>query len=131
LRSANGCKEANDRQIRWVKVKDQVINRAFCGIHLEYNSTSTSATECKAMSATTTTLFPKAVIFDAYGTLFDVHSVVAAAEQMFPGEGGALAALASQADRVHAVAHARTPPARATSRSGTSRSTRCATPRAA
>jgi len=41
------------------------------------------------MSATTT-LFPKAVIFDAYGTLFDVHSVVAAAEQMFPGHGDAL-----------------------------------------
>ena len=41
------------------------------------------------MSATTTH-FPKAVIFDAYGTLFDVHSVVAAAEQMFPGHGDAL-----------------------------------------
>ncbi len=26
---------------------------------------------------------PRAVIFDAYGTLFDVHSVVAAAEQFF------------------------------------------------
>lgn len=44
------------------------------------------------MSATTT-LFPKAVIFDAYGTLFDVHSVVAAAEQMFPGHGDALSLL--------------------------------------
>lgn len=44
------------------------------------------------MSATTT-LFPKAVIFDAYGTLFDVHSVVAAAEQMFPGHGDALSQL--------------------------------------
>jgi 2-haloacid dehalogenase len=44
------------------------------------------------MSATTT-LFPKAVIFDAYGTLFDVHSVVAAAEQMFPGQGDALSQL--------------------------------------
>ncbi|MGF6753933.1 haloacid dehalogenase type II [Paraburkholderia sp. GAS42] len=44
------------------------------------------------MSATTT-LFPKAVIFDAYGTLFDVHSVVAAAEQMFPGHGDALSPL--------------------------------------
>ncbi|WP_322013966.1 haloacid dehalogenase type II [Paraburkholderia sp. J12] len=37
--------------------------------------------------------FPKAVIFDAYGTLFDVHSVVAAAEQMFPGQGEALSQL--------------------------------------
>ena len=44
------------------------------------------------MSATTT-LPPKAVIFDAYGTLFDVHSVVAAAEQMFPGHGDALSQL--------------------------------------
>jgi 2-haloacid dehalogenase len=48
--------------------------------------------ERTAMSATTT-LFPKAVIFDAYGTLFDVHSVVAAAEQMFPGHGDALSQL--------------------------------------
>ncbi|HLX02103.1 MAG TPA: haloacid dehalogenase type II [Trinickia sp.] len=40
-----------------------------------------------------TTLLPKAVIFDAYGTLFDVHSVVAAAEQMFPGHGDALSQL--------------------------------------
>jgi len=44
------------------------------------------------MSATTT-LPPKAVIFDAYGTLFDVHSVIAAAEQMFPGHGDALSHL--------------------------------------
>lgn len=44
------------------------------------------------MSATTT-LFPKAVIFDAYGTLFDVHAVTAAAEQMFPGHGDALSQL--------------------------------------
>src|ERR1700679_3267750 len=44
------------------------------------------------MSATTT-LSPKAVIFDVYGTLFDVHSVVAAAEQMFPGHGDALSQL--------------------------------------
>ena len=44
------------------------------------------------MSATTA-IFPKAVIFDAYGTLFDVHSVVAAAEQMFPGHGDALSQL--------------------------------------
>jgi 2-haloacid dehalogenase len=44
------------------------------------------------MSATTA-LSPQAVIFDAYGTLFDVHSVVAAAEQMFPGHGDALSQL--------------------------------------
>jgi 2-haloacid dehalogenase len=40
-----------------------------------------------------TALSPQAVIFDAYGTLFDVHSVVAAAEQMFPGHGDALSQL--------------------------------------
>ncbi|HEY2020473.1 haloacid dehalogenase type II [Paraburkholderia sp.] len=44
------------------------------------------------MSATTT-LFPRAVIFDAYGTLFDVHSVIAVAEQLFPGRGDALSML--------------------------------------
>ncbi|CAD6514289.1 2-haloalkanoic acid dehalogenase [Paraburkholderia kirstenboschensis] len=44
------------------------------------------------MSATTT-LSLKAVIFDAYGTLFDVHSVIAAAEQIFPGRGDALSQL--------------------------------------
>ncbi|MFL9928941.1 (S)-2-haloacid dehalogenase [Paraburkholderia sp. RL18-103-BIB-C] len=44
------------------------------------------------MSATTTPSL-KAVIFDAYGTLFDVHSVIAAAEQIFPGHGDALSQL--------------------------------------
>ncbi|NIF77044.1 (S)-2-haloacid dehalogenase [Paraburkholderia sp. Cy-641] len=44
------------------------------------------------MSATTTP-FPRAVIFDAYGTLFDVHSVIAAAEQLFPSHGNALSQL--------------------------------------
>lgn len=33
---------------------------------------------------------PKAVLFDAYGTLFDVHSVGLLAEQLFPGHGTAL-----------------------------------------
>lgn len=45
------------------------------------------------MSTQSSAKFPKAVIFDAYGTLFDVHSVVAAAEQMFPGQGDALSQL--------------------------------------
>ncbi|MEZ5649105.1 MAG: haloacid dehalogenase type II [Burkholderiaceae bacterium] len=35
----------------------------------------------------------QAVVFDAYGTLFDVHSVATAAEQMFPGQGEALSRL--------------------------------------
>jgi 2-haloacid dehalogenase len=48
--------------------------------------------ERTAMSATTTPS-PRAVIFDAYGTLFDVHSVIAVAEQLFPGHGDALSRL--------------------------------------
>ncbi|MEJ7931588.1 haloacid dehalogenase type II [Ramlibacter sp. AN1015] len=34
---------------------------------------------------------PRAVLFDAYGTLFDVYSVASLAEQLFPGQGQALA----------------------------------------
>jgi 2-haloacid dehalogenase len=34
---------------------------------------------------------PKAVLFDVYGTLFDVHSVAGVAEAHFPGHGAALA----------------------------------------
>src|SRR5574339_338791 len=36
---------------------------------------------------------PRAVLFDAYGTLFDVYSVGLLAEQLFPGRGDTLAAL--------------------------------------
>ena len=36
---------------------------------------------------------PRAVLFDAYGTLFDVYSVALTAEQLFPGSGNALAQL--------------------------------------
>lgn len=36
---------------------------------------------------------PRAVLFDAYGTLFDVYSVGLLAEQLFPGHGEALAQL--------------------------------------
>lgn len=35
---------------------------------------------------------PQAVLFDAYGTLFDVYSVGTLAEQLFPGNGERLAA---------------------------------------
>jgi 2-haloacid dehalogenase len=31
-----------------------------------------------------------AVVFDAYGTLFDVHSVIGRCEQLFPGRGETL-----------------------------------------
>jgi 2-haloacid dehalogenase len=37
--------------------------------------------------------FPRAVLFDAYGTLFDVYGVGALAEDLFPGHGAALATL--------------------------------------
>lgn len=36
---------------------------------------------------------PTVVLFDAYGTLFDVHSVALTAEQLFPGQGQALSLL--------------------------------------
>ena len=36
---------------------------------------------------------PRAVLFDAYGTLFDVYSVGLVAEQLFPGHGERLALL--------------------------------------
>ena len=32
----------------------------------------------------------KALVFDAYGTLFDVHSVISVCQQLFPGQGTAL-----------------------------------------
>ncbi len=35
----------------------------------------------------------KALMFDAYGTVFDVHSVVTLAEEMFPGKGKELSQL--------------------------------------
>ena len=38
-------------------------------------------------------LRPEAVLFDAYGTLFDVHSVALLAEQLFPGQGQAISTL--------------------------------------
>lgn len=53
-------------------------------------TTEKSAAKSVARSATR---FPTAVICDACGTLFDVHSVVAATEQVFPGHGDALSQL--------------------------------------
>lgn len=45
----------------------------------------------------------KAIAFDAYGTLFDVHSVTAMAEQMFPGKGPELSLIwrAKQIEYTH------------------------------
>jgi 2-haloacid dehalogenase len=36
---------------------------------------------------------PEAFVFDAYGTLFDVHSVVTRCEACWPGKGTALSQL--------------------------------------
>ena len=36
---------------------------------------------------------PEALVFDAYGTLYDVHSVQARAESLFPGKGAELSRL--------------------------------------
>jgi 2-haloacid dehalogenase len=35
----------------------------------------------------------KAIVFDAYGTLFDIHSITAECEALFPGKGTALSQL--------------------------------------
>jgi len=45
------------------------------------------------MSKTPETAKPRAVLFDAYGTLFDVYSVALLAEQLFPGFGERLSVL--------------------------------------
>jgi 2-haloacid dehalogenase len=45
------------------------------------------------MSDDTQAHAPKAVLFDAYGTLFDVHSLTDMAEQLFPGRGHKLVLL--------------------------------------
>jgi 2-haloacid dehalogenase len=47
----------------------------------------------KSLTSASARLMPKAVLFDAYGTLFDVHSVSQCAETLFPGHGAALSAL--------------------------------------
>ena len=52
-------------------------------------TTATAAPKAKASAPCT----PQAVLFDAYGTLFDVYSVALLAEQLFPGQGQALSLL--------------------------------------
>jgi 2-haloacid dehalogenase len=46
-----------------------------------------------AGASASTAAAPRAVLFDAYGTLFDVYSVALTAEQLFPRQGEALALL--------------------------------------
>lgn len=45
------------------------------------------------LTSSTPSATPRAVLFDAYGTLFDVYSVAELAEQLFPGQGQALSVL--------------------------------------
>ncbi len=54
------------------------------------SKTSAAAAE---KAKTTRLEAPRAVLFDAYGTLFDVYSVGLVAEQLFPGQGQALSVL--------------------------------------
>ena len=57
---------------------------------------------------------PQAVLFDAYGTLFDVYSVGLLAEQLFPGHGQALGVLwrDKQIDYTRLVTSSRSGPER-------------------
>ena len=58
---------------------------------------------------------PGAVLFDAYGTLFDVYSVGLLAEQLFPGHGQALGLFwrDKQIDYTRLVTSSRSGPERA------------------
>lgn len=56
------------------------------------NKSPISAATSAATPAATSTK-PRAVLFDAYGTLFDVYSVSLLAEQLFPGFGDRLSVM--------------------------------------
>ena len=47
----------------------------------------------KSSTSVATPAKPRAVLFDAYGTLFDVYSVSLLAEQLFPGFGDRLSVM--------------------------------------
>lgn len=59
------------------------------------DKTEAARTPCATPAMTAATGGPalRAVLFDAYGTLFDVYSVALTAEQLFPGRGEALSLL--------------------------------------
>jgi len=58
---------------------------------MEIQASRAKAPSTNAAAATPTA--PRAVLFDAYGTLFDVYSVALLAEQLFPGYGERLSIL--------------------------------------
>ena len=83
------------------------------------------------MSATTTLSSPDAILFDAFGTLFDVRAVLPRRSRCFPVTGNGCRSC-GDASKSNTRNCARSPirPAPAIARSGTSRSTRCGSPRA-
>lgn len=62
------------------------------GVTAAFSAMSASGVGSATQSATPSTKI-KALAFDAYGTLFDVFSVTALCDKLFPGNGGALAQL--------------------------------------
>lgn len=58
-------------------------------MNTDRHTPSTPPHAASGMSGTRT----RAVVFDAYGTLFDVYSVGALAERLYPGQGAALSLL--------------------------------------
>ena len=71
---------------------------------------------------------PKAVLFDAYGTLFDVYSVGLLAEQLFPGQGNTLGVLWRDKQIGETAGDHEQRRQRTTSRSGNSPAPPCAMP---
>lgn len=65
-----------------------------CGLKYDLGTVSRSASaSALATNTAAAGAAPRAVLFDAYGTLFDVYSVGLLAEQFFPGHGERLAML--------------------------------------
>jgi 2-haloacid dehalogenase len=59
----------------------------------DMSKTSTVSASASANTVATGPSLPQAVLFDAYGTLFDVYSVAVLAERLFPGKGQLLTVL--------------------------------------
>jgi len=66
------------------------VTNGCCGLKYDVGTVNLSAPTPAAVGAGPA---PRAVLFDAYGTLFDVYSVGLLAEQLFPGHGERLALL--------------------------------------
>jgi 2-haloacid dehalogenase len=66
-----------------------MANQDMCFAYTALMPSLTAASHPRQPPATA----PRAVLFDAYGTLFDVYSVAQLAEQLFPGHGQAISVL--------------------------------------